>query len=89
MINGVVVGLVVDNKDPEQMARVKVKYPVDAETPPESTWIRMMTPMAGKLRGMVMLPDIGTEVLVGFAYRTLTPYMVGALYNGGADKPGA
>lgn len=87
MINGIVVGLVIDNKDPDQMARVKVKFPVDHESPPESTWVRMMWPMSGKKRGWVILPDIGTEVVIGFAFRTLTPYVLGGVYNGDADKP--
>jgi hypothetical protein len=31
MINGVVVGIVIENQDPDKMHRVKVKFPVDAE----------------------------------------------------------
>jgi uncharacterized protein involved in type VI secretion and phage assembly len=87
MINGLVVGLVIDNVDPDRLGRVKVKYPVDAEQAPESTWVRIATPDAGKNRGLVMLPETGTEVVVGFAYRTLEPYVMGAVYNGEADKP--
>lgn len=87
MINGIVVGLVIDNVDPDGMHRVKVKYPVDHDSPPESWWVRQMTPMAGAKRGLVMLPDVGTEVVIAFAYRTQTPYMVGAVYNGTDDQP--
>ena len=43
--------------------------------------------MAGNSRGMVMLPDIDTEVVLVFAYRSMSPYVLGAVYNGGADKP--
>lgn len=85
MINGMVVGLVIDNKDPDKMGRIKIKFPVDGEKPPESTWIRMSSPMAGASRGLVMLPDVGTEILVGYSHKTLSPYMVGALYNGAED----
>ena len=42
--------------------------------------------MAGMSRGMVMLPEVGTEVLVGFAYQSMTPYILGAVYNG-VDLP--
>ena len=84
MINGVVIGIVIDNKDPEQRARVKIQFPVGDV---ESSWCRMATPMGGNGRGLVMIPDIGTEVLVGFAYRSLSPYVLGAVYNGGEDKP--
>lgn len=83
MINGVVVGIVIDNRDPDGMHRVKVRYPVDLDV--ETTWCRMMTPMGGASRGLVMLPDIGTEVILGFAYRTLSPYVLGAVYNGEDD----
>lgn len=87
MVNGAVVGIVVDNVDPDKMGRIKVKFPVDAESAPETTWVRMSTPMGGKGRGLVMLPEKDSEVLVGFAYRTLTPYLLGAVFNGAADKP--
>ncbi len=87
MINGIVVGIVIDNKDPNQMHRVKVSFPVDAEGELKSSWVRMASPMSGKMRGLVMLPDIGTEVALMYSYRTMTPYILGALYNGGADKP--
>ena len=87
MINGAVVGLVIDNVDPDGMHRVKVKYPVDSGDELKSSWCRMCSPMAGKDRGLVILPDIGTEVVLVFAYRTLSPYVVGAVYNGTEDKP--
>lgn len=87
MMNGVVVGLVVDNKDPDKTGKIKIKFPVDNESAPESSWIRQSTPMAGNSMGLMMLPDIGTEVLIGYSYKTLSPYMIGALYNGAADPP--
>jgi uncharacterized protein involved in type VI secretion and phage assembly len=85
MVNGVVVGVVLDNRDPDGLHRVKVKYPVEGWV--ESTWCRVMTPMGGADRGLVILPDIGTEVLLGFAYRSLSPYVLGAVYNGADDTP--
>ena len=87
MINGAVVGIVIDNVDPDGMHRIKVKYPVDSEQELKSSWCRMLSPMAGKDRGLVILPDIGTEVVLVYAYRTLSPYVVGAVYNGKDDKP--
>lgn len=87
MINGAVVGIVIDNVDPDRMHRIKVKYPVDSEQELKSSWCRMLSPMAGKDRGLVILPDIGTEVVLVYAYRTLSPYVVGAVYNGKDDKP--
>lgn len=83
MVNGVIVGIVTDNRDPEGMHRVKVKFPVELGV--ESTWCRMLTPMGGADRGWASLPDIGTEVVLGFGYRTLTPIVLGAVYNGEED----
>ena len=84
MIKGSVVGIVEDNKDPEKMHRVKVRFPVEQGT--ESRWCRMVTPMGGKNRGLVMLPDIDTEVILLFTYRSLFPVVIGAVYNGKDDK---
>ena len=89
MINGLVVGTVLDNKDPDGLHRVKIQYPVESEEQLDSSWCRMCSPMAGKNRGLVILPDIGTEVVIVFAYRSMTPYIVGAVYNGTEDKPEA
>ena len=62
MINGCVVGIVEDNRDPDGMHRVLVRFPVDDGV--KSSWCRMVTPMGGANRGLVMLPDVGTEVLL-------------------------
>ena len=87
MINGLVVGVVVDNKDPDGMHRILVKYPVESSEELDSSWCRICSPMAGKQRGLVILPDIGTEVVIVFADRSMSPYVVGAVYNGAEDKP--
>ena len=87
MVNGTVVGIVLDNVDPDGMHRVLVKYPVESGEELKSSWCRMLTPMAGKMRGLVMLPDIGTEVMLAFAYRSMSPLITGGVYNGAADKP--
>ena len=82
------IGIVTNNADPDRMNRVKVKF--NTETlwgeSSHSSWCRMISPMAGMSRGLVMLPEVGTEVLVGFAYRSMTPYILGAVYNG-VDLP--
>ena len=79
--------VVVDNKDPEGLHRVKVEFPAVDDTPPKSTWCRVASPMAGKDRGWVLLPEIGTEVVVGFAGQSGTPVVLGSLYNGKEEKP--
>jgi len=87
MINGLVVGIVTDNKDPDGMHRIQVSFPVDSGEEVKSSWCRMCSPMAGNSRGMVMLPEVGTEVVLVFAYRSMSPYVLGAVYNGGDDLP--
>jgi uncharacterized protein involved in type VI secretion and phage assembly len=87
-ISGVVVGLVTNNKDPEGLGRVKVKFPwlSDAD---ESDWARVAAPMAGNDRGAYFLPEVDDEVLVAFEHGDArSPYVVGALWNG-KDAPPA
>ena len=83
---GVTVGLVTNNKDPEKLGRVKVKFPW-LSNEDESYWARVLTPMAGNDRGIYCLPEVDDEVLVAFEQGDLAfPYILGALWNG-KDKP--
>jgi len=86
-IYGVVVGIVTDNKDPDSHARVKVKFPwLPNDT--ESNWARLVTPMAGKDRGLFLLPEVDDEVLVAFEHGDLRqPLVLGALWNGKDTPP--
>lgn len=83
---GVAVAIVTQNKDDEDLCRVKVRYPWH-ENARESYWARLAVPMAGEGRGSVMIPEVGDEVLVAFEREDLRfPYVLGALWNG-KDKP--
>jgi uncharacterized protein involved in type VI secretion and phage assembly len=85
-IAGVVVGLVTNNQDPEELGRVKVKFPWFSDTD-EGHWARIAVPMAGNLYGFYFLPEVDDEVLVAFEQGDARfPYVVGALWNG-KDKP--
>lgn len=85
-IYGIVVGVVTNNKDPEKLGRVKVKFPWLSDQD-ESHWARVATPMAGKERGLYFLPEVDDEVLVAFDHGIVEmPYVIGALWNG-KDKP--
>ena len=64
-ITGVAIGLVTQNKDDEGQCRVQVSYPWH-EKPLESYWARLAMPMAGNERGLVLIPEVGDEVLVAF-----------------------
>jgi uncharacterized protein involved in type VI secretion and phage assembly len=82
-----VLGLVTNNSDPDNLGRVRVKYPALGDDV-EGAWARIATPSAGNERGLLMLPQPGDEVLVGFEHGDTTrPYVLGSLFNGQA-KPG-
>lgn len=83
-VYGVAVGIVVDNDDPEDLGRVKVKFPWLSEGSEEieSDWAKVMSFMAGKERGAVFLPEVEDEVLVAFEHGDINfPYVIGALWN--------
>lgn len=83
---GAVEALVIDNKDPAQLGRVKVSFPSLPQAP-ESTWARLSMPMAGRDRGWMTIPEIGDEVLVAFMHADFQhAIVVGSLYNG-VDSP--
>jgi uncharacterized protein involved in type VI secretion and phage assembly len=87
IIRGVSVGTVVQNKDPEGLGRVKVRFPW-RENPDESQWARIAMPMAGKDRGTWFLPEVGDEVLVACDGEKVThPYVLGSLWNGQDPPP--
>lgn len=67
-LKGVFPAVVIENMDPENSGRVKVRL-TQASAPGRQryeTWARMATLMAGNNRGTWFVPDIGDEVLVVF-----------------------
>jgi uncharacterized protein involved in type VI secretion and phage assembly len=83
---GVAIGIVTNNKDPDGMGRVKLKFPWRGDED-ESYWARIATLMAGGDRGSFFLPEVDDEVLVAFDHGDIHhPYVLGALWNG-VDKP--
>jgi len=78
---GVATAKVIDNEDPDGLARVKLTYPwLGVEN--NSGWTRVTSPMAGNDRGYYALPEVGDEVLVAFEKGDLNhPYVLGVLWN--------
>jgi uncharacterized protein involved in type VI secretion and phage assembly len=81
------IGIVTSNTDPDKLGRVKVKYPVLGDV--ESGWARIAWGAAGKERGVVALPHVNDEVVIGFEHGDVRkPFVLGVLFNG-KDTPGA
>jgi phage protein D/phage baseplate assembly protein gpV len=84
---GMVPGIVSDVRDPLQSGRVRVTFPWLSKDF-TSGWARTVHAGAGRDRGCFVLPEVGDEVLVGFAGGDLdTPYVLGGLYNGKDTPP--
>jgi phage baseplate assembly protein V len=82
-IHGVMAVTVVNNVDLLGMGRVQIQIPGQAVMP----WARVATPMAGLMRGVFFMPQVGDEVLVAFSRGDLTaPFIIGGLWNG-VDRP--
>jgi phage protein D len=78
----VAVGIVTNNKDELNLARVKVKIPTLFDND-ETFWARLVVPEAGKERGFLSMPEVNDEVLVAFEHGDPTrPFILGALWNG-------
>ncbi|HEU5087555.1 MAG TPA: VgrG-related protein, partial [Roseiflexaceae bacterium] len=82
LASGMMIGLVTNNKDPEKFGRVKVKFPWLSEED-ESDWLRVVVPGGDNNRGLLFLPEVNDEVLVGFEQGDINrPYVLGGLWNG-------
>ena len=79
-------GIVIDNNDPDDLGRVKVKLPWQGDD--SCQFMRMMTPDGGNERGWFALPEIDDEVLVGYERGNPDmPIILGCLYNGVDRSP--
>ncbi|MGC2164935.1 MAG: phage baseplate assembly protein V [Gallionella sp.] len=89
-LNGVFPAVVVDNVDPNNSGRVKVRIPHLSASIPHGyeTFARMATLMAGKNRGTWFIPDVNDEVLVAFEAGDMRrPYVIGCLWSGTNSPP--
>jgi phage protein D/phage baseplate assembly protein gpV len=84
---GAVIGVVTNVKDPNNLGRVKVKFPWLSEDE-ESAWARLINPMAGPQRGIEFVPEVDDEVVVIFERGDPNrPFIVGAMWNGKDASP--
>jgi uncharacterized protein involved in type VI secretion and phage assembly len=85
-MSGVLTATVTDIKDPDNLGRVKVTFPVMSGDY-VSWWSRTVHAGAGNGHGAIVLPEVGDEVLVAFGMGNFAePYVLGGLYNG-KDQP--
>jgi uncharacterized protein involved in type VI secretion and phage assembly len=80
------VGIVIDNVDPEELGRIKVKFPT-LQDEPVSFWIRQASPMAGTGRGFYSLPEKEDEVNVSFMQGNQDTGVITGQFWNGKDKP--
>lgn len=84
---GLTIGIVTNNKDPDNVGRVRVKFPALSDSE-ESWWARVVTPGAGEQTGLMFMPQIGDEVLVGFEHGDLRrPFVLGGVWGAKAKPP--
>ena len=84
---GIYSGSVLDNRDPENLARVLVRVPAlkDAN---KGVWARLATMMAGRDSGTLFIPAVGDEVLVAFVQGDLrAPCVIGGLWSTTTPPP--
>lgn len=87
LVSHAVIGVVVDNVDPDSLGRVKVKYPT-LPGEPESFWLRQVTPNGGVVGGVYALPEKDDEVLVMFLQGSQDEGVImGQLWNGQLEPP--
>lgn len=84
---GLVPAIVTNASDPDKLGRVKVKYPWLADDV-ESNWARVIMPGAGPNRGLMVLPELSDEVIVGFLHGDFnSPYVLGGVWNSKDSSP--
>ena len=83
------IATVKDNKDPDNMGRVRVEMLWQAPLGEMTDWLRVMTPDAGggkdggKNRGLVVVPEPGDQVLICFRYNDPDrPFVMGSMFHG-------
>lgn len=79
-------GVVTDVQDPNGHARVKVAFPWSGSQ--DAVWARLLSPYAGDAQGLLLVPDVGHEVIVGFIDASDDfPVVLGSLWSAVAPPP--
>ncbi|MDX2089423.1 MAG: phage baseplate assembly protein V [Kofleriaceae bacterium] len=80
---GLQYGIVVQNKDPDNLDRIKVRLPwLDGGDQDQTHWAQLLTPMEGSKFGWYTLPDIDDVVVVMFIEGDVAhPVIVGGVWS--------
>src|SRR5687768_18363256 len=84
---GLYYGIVTQNKDPDNLNRIKVRLPwLDGGDTDQSHWAQLIVPMNGNKFGWYTLPDIDDAVVVAFIEGDISqPIILGGIWSK-ADK---
>ena len=76
-------GVVCQNKDPDNLDRIKVRLPwLDNGDSDQTHWAQLLTPMEGKQFGWYTLPDIDDVVVIAFIAGDISqPVIVGGVWS--------
>jgi len=82
-------GIVCQNKDPDNLNRIKVRFPwLDAGDTDQSHWAQLLTPMEGPKFGWYTLPDIDDVVVVAFIAGDISqPVVIGGVWSTADNSP--
>lgn len=88
---GLYPAVVADLVDPDGKGRIKVGFPMfGAAGSGVSAWATLLSPYADQDQGLEALPEVDSQVVVGFEAGDPTrPYIVGACWNGTRALPEA
>jgi len=88
---GLYAALVTDMVDPQGLGRIQVSFPwLGSAGTDVRAWARLVSLYADDDQGWEILPEVGSEVVVGFEAGTIDrPYVMGAVWNGREALPQA
>lgn len=86
---GLYPAVVADLVDPQGKGRIQVRFPAFGQAGETvRAWATLLSPYADDDQGLQILPEVGSQVVVGFeAGEPSRPYIVGACWNGRRALP--
>lgn len=89
LLFGLHYGVVCQNKDPDNLDRIKVKLPwLDNGDTDQTHWAQYVTPMEGKKFGVYTMPDVDDVVVVAFiGGDTSMPVILGGVWSTPDNSP--